>query len=66
MSKTVNMDNSTIWQCLQCGKTSKHSTNIKDHIEAHHLDNLNIECTVCGKVFKSRGSLRFHMRSHKQ
>jgi len=65
MTKTVDVDNSSIWQCVQCGKTSKFSTNLKDHIEAHHLENLQIGCSICSKIFKSRGSLRFHMRSHK-
>jgi uncharacterized Zn-finger protein len=65
MKKSVDVDNSSVWQCVQCGKTSKFSTNIKDHVEAHHLENLQIGCDICGKVFKSRGSLRFHMRSHK-
>ena len=65
MTKTIDVDNSSIWQCVQCGKTSKFSTNLKDHIEAHHLENLQIGCSICSKIFKSRGSLRFHMRSHK-
>ena len=65
MTKTLDVDNSSVWQCVQCGKTSKFSTNLKDHIEAHHLENLKIGCSICSKIFKSRGSLRFHMRSHK-
>jgi len=63
MKKTVDFDNSTLWQCVQCGKTSKVSTNLKDHIEANHLGSLQIECSVCGKLFKSRGSLRQHIRT---
>ena len=49
MKKTVDVDNSSIWQCIQCGKTSKFSTNIKDHVEAHHIDSLQIECVYVGK-----------------
>ena len=63
MKKTVDFDNSTVWQCVQCGKTSKVSTNLKDHIEANHLGSLQVECSVCAKLFKSRGSLRQHIRT---
>ena len=67
MKKTVDFDETHVWQCLECGKTSRVSTNLKDHIEANHLGNLQIECKICKKVFKSRGSLRAHIRSsHKQ
>jgi len=65
MKKTRDVDNTFVWECLQCGKTSRVSTNLKDHIEARHLDSLQIGCRICGKIFKSRGSLRAHLRSHK-
>jgi len=63
MKKTVDSDCSYVWQCIECGKTSRVSTNLKDHIEANHLGNLQIECKMCAKIFKSRGSLRAHVRS---
>jgi len=63
MKKTVDSDCSYVWQCIECGKTSRVSTNLKDHIEANHLGNLQIECSMCAKMFKSRGSLRAHVRS---
>lgn len=63
MKKTVDSDCSYVWQCIECGKTSRVSTNLKDHIEANHLGNLQIECNMCAKMFKSRGSLRAHVRS---
>ena len=40
MKKTVDFDETHVWQCLECGKTSRVSTNLKDHIEANHLGNL--------------------------
>jgi len=65
MKKTTDEFNGSVWQCLQCGKVSKVSTNLKDHIESNHLEGLQFECSQCSKIFKSRPSLRTHMRLHK-
>jgi len=65
IQKTFDDFNSPVWQCIQCGKISKVSTNLKDHIEAKHITGLQFECIHCKKVFKTRPSLRTHMRSHK-
>jgi len=65
MKKTTDEFNTTVWQCVQCGKVSKFSTNLKDHIEANHIEGLQFECAQCRKIFKSRPSLRTHMRLHK-
>jgi len=65
MKKTTDEFNTSVWQCLQCGKVSKVSTNLKDHIEANHIEGLQFECSKCLKIFKSRPSLRTHMRLHK-
>ena len=65
--KTSDQDGSTLYQCNQCGKTSKVCTNLKDHIEASHIEGLHLECHVCQKYFKSRGRLSFHLKSiHKE
>ena len=45
--------------CTICGKEGKR-TNIKDHIEANHLEGVSIPCKSCEKTFKSRKSLRYH------
>eukprot|EP00092_Neocalanus_flemingeri_P033748 GFUD01036693.1.p1 GENE.GFUD01036693.1~~GFUD01036693.1.p1 ORF type:complete len:350 (+),score=84.02 GFUD01036693.1:85-1134(+) len=65
MKKTVDEVNKTVWECVQCGKVSKFSTNIKDHIEANHIEGMQFECHYCLKIFKSRPSLRTHTRMHK-
>jgi len=64
MKKTTDEFNATVWQCVQCGKVSKVSTNLKDHIEANHIEGLQFECHHCLKIFKTRPSLRTHMRLH--
>ena len=49
-----------VWECTQCGKTSKKKSNIKEHVEANHIQGLQIQCPMCQRIFKSRASLRIH------
>ena len=52
--------------CKVCGKEGQ-KTNIKDHIEANHIEGISIPCSLCEKTFRSRDSLRHHYkRSHNQ
>ena len=50
--------------CTVCGKEGSR-TNIKDHIEAAHLEGIVIPCNICEKSFRSRSALRHHIRQHK-
>ena len=50
--------------CKVCGKEGK-GTNIKDHIEANHLEGILIPCNLCDKSLRSRNALRHHTRQHK-
>ena len=45
--------------CKVCGKEG-HSTSIRDHIEANHLERIFLPCDVCKKIFRSRSYLRKH------
>ena len=57
-------DGRFIYRCKECGK-EKMKTNIKDHIEANHLEGIVIPCNFCEKTFRSRNSLRVHkIRQH--
>ena len=47
--------------CKMCGKEGL-SKDIRDHIEANHLEGISIPCGSCGKTFSSRGSLGVHER----
>ena len=46
-------------RCKVCGKEGKGS-NIKDHIEANHIEGIVLPCNLCGKTFRSRNALRKH------
>jgi len=50
-------------RCRVCGKEGM-GRNIKDHIEANHLDGIIIPCNLCDKTFRSRIGLRQHGRKH--
>ena len=50
------------WECLACGKTAGQRTDLKKHIEAHHL-NLCLPCDQCGSVFSSRHVRQHHVRT---
>ena len=65
MEKSQNRINSGRFadRCKVCGKEGK-DTNIKDHIEANHLEGIVIPCSLCDKTFRSRNSLRHHKRQH--
>ena len=55
---------SKAYVCQVCGKEGMR-TQVKDHIEANHLDGISIPCTHCEKVFRSRSALKtHHARNH--
>ena len=66
MRKTTDENQTPCWECLDCGKMMKQSTNMKDHVEANHISGLQFECSICFKISKTRACLRLHMRTHKQ
>jgi len=63
MQKILDENQVQVWQCIQCGKTSRYITNMKDHVEAKHLEGLSYSCPECHKTSKSKQSLRAHMKT---
>ena len=49
--------------CKVCGKEAK-ARDIKDHIEAKHLEGIVLPCNLCEKIFRTRNALRHHKRMH--
>ena len=65
MEKSENMyqnHNQRADRCKVCGKEGKGS-NIKDHIEANHIEGIFLPCNLCGKTFRSRKGLGNHKAS---
>ena len=50
--------------CQVCGKEG-YRTQIRDHIEANHVDGVVVPCNLCEKTFRSRNALRGHKYNHK-
>ena len=57
----VQMGKRTIkaYVCQVCGKEGQR-TNIKDHIEANHLEGISIPCSLCETSFRSRNKFNIH------
>ena len=56
-----------LFHCNVCGKSAKQKIVIKNHIEAKHLEGIEIPCPICGKIFRSRHCLTQHsFKYHKQ
>ena len=49
--------------CKVCGKEGL-GYNIKDHIEANHLEGIVIPCNSCAKTFRCRSAFRYHSKRH--
>ena len=50
--------------CKVCGKEG-FINNIKDHIEANHLEGISLPCKYCNNFFRTRNGLRRHKaKSH--
>ena len=49
--------------CKVCGKEGQ-IVNIRDHIEANHLEGVSLPCNLCERKFRSSQSLRSHINFH--
>ena len=50
------------FSCKMCGKLEpKSKRDLRNHIEAKHIDGISIPCSQCGKYFRSRNSLTTHV-----
>ena len=65
MLKTSRKSNTgnTLYKCTLCGKEAE-KTNLRNHMEAKHLEGILIPCIQCGKTFRSRRTLAYHKHFH--
>ena len=61
MAKTGNKNfrGQLVYKCTICGKQGER-TQLKNHIEANHLEGISVPCNLCEKTFRSRNSLSNH------
>ena len=54
-----------MYRCTACGKQGEKG-NMRNHIEAAHMEGISLPCNTGGKVFRSRNMLSSHNRhSHR-
>ena len=65
MAKTASKSASglPLYRCTSCGKEER-KANLKNHIEANHLEGISIPCNRSEKSFRSRNSLASHNHAH--
>ena len=57
-------DGASTYVCQVCGKEGRVPSQIRDHIEAHHIEGVSHPCNFCEKTFRSRGVLGMHKHRH--
>ena len=62
MSKSGN-SMSKAYVCQVGGKEGQRGQ-VKDHIEANHLEGISLPCNVCDKTFRSRSAMKMHTSRH--
>ena len=60
VNQYVERSEDGLFYCNLCGNSAKQKIVVKDHIEAKHLEGIEIPCPICGKIFRSRNRLRHH------
>ena len=60
VNQYVDRGEDGVFQCNLCGKSAKQKIVVKNHIEAKHLEGIQIPCPICGKIFRSRNFLSQH------
>ena len=66
IAKTSNKSvrGNILYKCTLCGKEAE-PTNLKNHIEANHLEGTSVPCNLCEKIFRTRSAWRSHnIRNH--
>ena len=57
VNQYVERSEDGLFYCNMCGKSAKQKIVVKNHIEAKHLEGVEIPCPICGKIFRSRPCL---------
>ena len=57
MSRDVAINS---WRCNECDYKSSVRGDMKNHIEAKHVENSSVSCNICGFVTKTRKALKMH------
>ena len=62
----MGRDENGSWFCLECHYESSNKGDVKNHIEAKHIEAIATSCELCGIVTKTRKAMKMHkLRQHK-
>ena len=59
-SKCVKIDGA--FSCADCEFQTRHHTNLKNHIETHHMYEVKIPCLYCDSNCPTRSAMRAHVK----
>ena len=54
-----------LWQCSDCNYTSQQPTNMRNHIEVHHMTSQGYYCQHCDKFCRTKNALSLHRSRYK-
>merc|ERR1712243_12052 len=59
-----NYGHGYVWQCTVCEKTfgRNYRTNLKSHIESHHMEHIEFSCCLCRKLRKTKRGFKEHCK----
>ena len=60
VNQYVERNEDRLFYCKLCRKSAKQKIVVKNHVEAKHLEGIEIPCPICGKIFRSRHNLSMH------
>ena len=60
----IRKDGNSVYVCNVCGKEASVHSQMRDHIEAHHIEGICLQCNFCEKTFRSKAFLGMHKTQH--
>ena len=63
VNQYVERSEDGLFYCTVCRQSAKQKIHVKNHVEAKHLEGIEIPCPICGKIFRSRHNLSTHTQN---
>ena len=64
-SRVLKDDSDGSWRCSDCSYSTQYLTNLRGHIETHHVTSAGFLCPTCSKFCLTKNALRIHKRRYK-
>ena len=63
-SKVLKDELDGLWRCSDCSYSTQYQTNLRGHIETHHVTSAGYLCPTCSKYCLTKNALRIHKRRY--